>query len=122
LYKLQRDRCSDEVKAIFPAKLKSHEPYQAVYQSTIDKLNGKERDPTSDPQDELTEMDMEVEDLVKLFETMLKDGDPKGTMAYSLTLTLLASAGRGDEGRRIFLCDLIRPKHLKHVGKVTPFS
>lgn len=99
-------------------KLGNDAAYQAAYTTIKNRLSAKGSRPTGnvDPQNNTAEDTITPDQYHKLMKLLLRSDKPEWLRDRSMFAHLYASVGRADEGRMIFLADMLSPKPMKSIG------
>lgn len=105
-------------------KLVNDASYQAAYTTIKNRLSAKGSRPTGnvDPQNNTAEDTITHDQYHKLMKLLLGSEKPAWLRDRSIFAHLYASVGRADEGRMIFLADMLPPKRLKCIGEHPAFD
>jgi hypothetical protein len=100
-------------------KLGNDATYQAAYTTIKNRLSTKGSRPTGnvDPQNNTAEDTITPDQYHKLMKLLLASEKPEWLRDRSIFAHLYASVGRADEGRMIFLADMMSPKPLNSIGE-----
>ncbi len=99
-------------------KLGNDAAYLGAYTTIKNRLSAKGSRPTGnvDPQNNTTEDTITADQYHKLMKLLLASDKPEWLRDRSIFAHLYASVGRADEGRMIFLADMMSPKSMKSIG------
>ena len=98
--------------------LMNNQTYKDVVQTTKSKLaaKGQRAGGNVDPQNCTAEDTLTLEQYITLMKHLQKSDQLEEIRDRSIFAFLYASVGRADEGRMIFLADVVRPRQMKCIG------
>ena len=101
--------------------LMNNQTYKDVVQTTKSRLaaKGQRAGGQVDPQNCTAEDTLDFQQYVTLQKHLQKSAAAEEIRDRSIFAFLYASVGRADEGRMIFLADMVRPRGMKCIGELS---